>query len=677
MKEKLLVKRGYLLAHEEMDQMNCGYYNAKLISDFGVIVDKPELLTQAHVKLIANTFGINIPKSFYENPQDLKYFTMDELKLEQLVSYVQVNQHLDSEDASVFDRVEIFKKALPDYKEGEEVTYRNYQILTAEQAAEVLSTMASDFAKYTRKWSEDESKEFQYLYTEGYFKGDKLASKDNAVEMFNLYHTPVFAKSLDKKDVVKLSIEMKGEVKSQLNFTKAEKDILRVALTYSYDTPLTKKQAKYVNTLYHKLEVRNSVVKPSNAQSPYKKAKELLSNDDVVGAASVFAKHGSLLERNLIWLLSRVKTEDDARGVLTQLKVNNPIVALQFLNGLSDTTTGARTFKFYKNRKLKSHTETNVEQRNRKSILSATTKELIKKAVFNKIENYYEGLPKIGKVYVTDEFKGISVPLNTSASMGGLSVLPAGSRLPITEDYIRTFCYWNGPRDIDTSVIFVHKTGRKDTFYWANYASKSFGNSALYSGDDRSTKGAEYGDFRISELKALGYTHAIYTLNGFGDNLNVGEIYCGYQNKIDLDTKTWSAKNMALKLKVSGDSRAYMGFAIDFETNEVIILNQMRSSDSRVVSPTDMNAIKQYLNKDYTDLFNAYKLATLRATEIVSTPEEAEVVFSNTYMGGNLYVEDTLKEIKDGVEVFTPITLTVPQKVVRAFDIEKLVALLN
>ena len=44
---------------------------------------------------------------------------------------------------------------------------------------------------------------------------------------------------------------------------------------------------------------------------------------------------------------------------------------------------------------------------------------------------------------------------------------------------------------------------------------------------------SDFNDFRITELKKLGYTNAVVFLHGFGGTLNEGEIYCGYQNKKD------------------------------------------------------------------------------------------------------------------------------------------------
>src|SRR5690554_3234843 len=181
--EHILVKRGYLLAPMEMEVNKASYYSAKLLNTFGVLVDKPHKVVADHVQLISEFYGEEVPESFYSNPQDLKYFTTTELFLEQLVSYMNIEliDGVFSEDPETFKRIELFKKALPNYKEGEEVVFRNYKIIEADEAVKVLKQIAEDLALYTRKWSESESEEFNFLFKNGYVSEDILVkSKDNA-----------------------------------------------------------------------------------------------------------------------------------------------------------------------------------------------------------------------------------------------------------------------------------------------------------------------------------------------------------------------------------------------------------------------------------------------------------------------------------------------------------------
>lgn len=647
-KSKILVKRGYLV--ESFTNSDSKYFALKLLKDFGVEVDKPNSVSADNLNTISEFFGKSIPKSFYSNPQDLKYFTPDELLFEQLVSYINVwinGTFTDDED--VYKRVELFHKFIPDYCDGEEVVTRKYKIVSLTESELILSDICKDLCLYTRPWSEEEQKEFEYLYGHNYFNKDfEMKCKDNIIFAFKTFQRVIFAQRLDKKDVVKLSIDMVGEAK-HISFNDEQRKLLGIAITNAYDCPLTKRQAKYYNTISHK--VLNKYGYANNNRSPYKLATKYMHEGKVMDAAKLFASNGSLLERNLVWLLSRASVSEVGQ-ILDLVKTDNPIVLTQLVQGIINDTYENRTFKFTKNKKVKMHKETDRERHVRKSILSIGTKNTLKEVLKEKINQYYMNLPKLGKIYLSEEFKNIASPLNTSATGSGLDVLPIGSRLPITEDYIRTFCYWNDVFDIDASALMIKADGSYGELSWRTYSGKPFGNSALSSGDDRGRNGAEYQDFKISELIEKGFRYVIYTLNGFGGDLNCGEIYCGYQNKKDLDTQAWSPKNIAMKIAVKGDSRQYSGFAIDLLNKEIVILNQIQDANNRVVDSSPYALAKQYLDKNYLINSNMYDILKLRG-ELVDNPEEADVVFDRLY------------------------TSQTNQQVIRPYHIEKLVSLLK
>lgn len=660
MLEKILLKRGYLLDYSEYGNLSksAPYYAIKLLNKFSVTVDKPTHLHKKNVQAVASFFNETIPESFYENPQDLKNFSCEELVLEQLVSYFMIDYVNGAyfENESDFDRIKLFKKVLPKYKAGKEVVLRNYKIISSEECDKLLTQIADDYCKYTRSWSFDEALEFEYLYKNGYYKNQHIDCKDNAITIFKQTKDEKFAKMLDKKDVVKMSIQLKGELKT-FSFLDEEKELLKIAIQNAYYCPLSKKQAKFFNTIAKKVDAKG--IKESNNNSPYKLAKEKLNEGDVLGSANIFAQNGSLLERNLVWLLSRA-TSEEIPEIINLIKADNPIVLYQMLQGcINDDYTTPRIFNFYNNRKTKSHEETDYEVMYRKSKLSLGVKNQLTNIIKQKIVSAYESKPKLGKIYISEEFKNIALPTNTSATGSGLDVLPIGSRVKFDCDYIRTFCYWNNVFDIDTSALMLkdlNNTNNIDyhssVLSWQTYSAKPFGDSALCSGDNRAKTGSEFQDFKISELLKLGFKYVVYGLNGYGGPLNQGEIYCGYQNKNDLNTKAWSPKNIALKIHVCGDSRIYLGFGIDLENKEIIIFNQICAGDNQVFSPKSVNCVKNYLKKSYLETFNMYDLLSLRG-ELVENIEDADYVFDRNYSG------------KDN------------QQVIKPTDIDKMVKIIN
>lgn len=649
MKDRILIKRNVLRITGDLSE-NAAAYGAKLLNQFGIVVDKPKFLSAENLITVSDFYGEVIPDGFYKNPQHLQYFSADELLIEQIISYFTVaicgEESLNEE---VFTRKPIFNKALPDYKEGKEVKVRYYRMLTDAECDKLLNEITANLCQYTRKWSKDEGSEFNWLYLNGYYHGELLKCKDNAIDMFLEYKSKTFASMLDKKDVVKMSVYKYGERK-MLDFSDHDKTLFSIAVDCARDCALTKKQAKYFNAI-----VRNAnlnMAKATNDGSVYKLALGKLKSGDVIGAAQIFASSGSLLERNIVFLLSRSKLKE-ARQILDMLKCNNPIVLIQLLQGIyADNGKNKRIFTFITNHGFKTHEETDGEFVCRNSILNPEIRKLLIQSLYDKICECYSGMNSLGKIYISEQFKKVALPLNTSAMGMGLDVLPTGSRLPIRGKYLRTFCYWRKAFDIDASVVFLKDNDEISCLYWANYSKEEFGKSVLCSGDDRSANGAEFCDFKISEIRKLGYKYAVFCLNGYGSTFDTGEIYCGYQDKTNLKTKAWSPKNIEFKIHVKGKTRSYLGFAFDFERNETVVLNRLLDSDFRVVDVNSIKNVQKLLDSGYLDVFNMFKLLSMRG-DVVDRPKDADIVFDADYL---------------------PLE---GQKVIRPFEIEQLVNLLK
>ncbi len=646
----LLVKRRFLVCDnvEAVDASKQAYMNAYLLSNFGIVVDKPKLLDKEMVEDISRLYKLNVPASFYANPQDLKYFTKGELLIEQLVSYFLVET-----GTGIYSRPEIFEKDLPEYKQGDEIVLREFTILEPVEALGKLREVADAYCAYTRPFGLDEIAEFELLFNEGLVNTeDGLKCKDNI--MLLLDKNVEFAKFLDKKDVVKLSIKYMGEKASLDQAVKALTDkqakILEAALKLARNCPLSKKQAKYFNKLIQKFG-DEAFMKRVEANSPYKKATALIKQGKIYEAAQVYAKNGSLLQRNLKMLLSRANPEDQLK-ILDLLEAKNPIVLLQLVNTLKADGNSARTFTFFAKNKVKRHVETDYEARWRKSRLSEGTLKFLREKCVGRVLEYYANLPKLGKIYINPAFYKIGLPTNTSASGKGIDTLPTGSRVACQGKYIRSFVYWKGVYDIDSDLLLVFEDGGVATMNFTNYAGKPYGNDILFSGDDRSDRGAEYFDINLQAMKARGCKYIIQGFHGYSGTLNEGEIYCGYQNKADINTRAWDPKNIALQFHVKGESRYCTAFAIDLDAMEVISLNLMMECSERVLNTSDGAGFDKYLDPSFLDL-NIGAIMEQRG-EIVATPEEADIV-----------LDDQAKIDPE------------KQNVIRTYELEKLVALTN
>ena len=647
--QNILISRRMLVAEiiptTSLYKHEGAYLNAFLLSNFGIVVDKPEFLTKEMVKDISDVYKLNVPKSYFANPQDTKFYTAAELLIEQCVSYFLAYGANES-------HVHVFDKELPEYPVGDEIKLREFKILTPAEADIELAEITKAYAAYKRPWGLDEQNEFVELYNYGFYHFSDMPVQcgDNAVFMLGL--NTDFAQFLFKKDVVKLSIARCGE-KKELNMASDAVELIRAIIPLVKDCPMSKKQAKYFNKLVQITGAK--VKKASNEKSPNRIALEKMNAGDVIGAAEVFAKSGSLLERNLKFLLSRANPVEAVK-ILDMLSNDNPTVLYQIMSTIIADSEDARTFSFYTNNRIKTHTETEYEARWRKSRLNDSTKKLVHDVCFAKIAEHYMNVEKLGKVYIAPNFYKVAMPVNTSASGKGIDVPATGTRLPIKGTKIRSFVHWEEAFDIDSSVVLENTEGKLNSINFASYYNTQYNGAARFSGDITGSAGTEYFDLDLESLKLQGIKRVVFTFHGYCSTLNSGEIYCGYQCKENFNTKAWDPKNIELKIHVKGEKRAYVGFAVDLETMEIVVLNLMRDDDSRVVSSKDFEAIKAFMDPAKLEL-NMGLIASWRG-ELMETPEEADVVFTDDYT-----TPVNLRDENDEPKI---------QTVIRSFDIEKL-----
>ena len=652
MKQNILLKRHYILPLDEAeDKTKTTYYNAYLLSKFGIEVTNPERTTKETVKQISDFFGLRVPNSFYDNPQHTEYFTKNELVIEQLVSYFAVETQGVKNENTNFDRIEIFKKNLPQYVQGDEIKTRKFTVVDNSEADKILKSIAKSYCNYTRPFSEDEKEEFEFLVDNGYYDNSKLECKDN---IFMLVEKDVsFSKFLDRKDIVKYSHEVFGNadfksIKEEESF-KPKLEKMKEMISYAYQVPMSKKQAKEFNKICKECGYKT---KPeTNEKSPYRLAKIELDKGNVLGATEIFAQNGSLLERNLKMLLSRANPTEQLQ-IIDKLPDKNPITLYQMVTSFeTDVQNNPRTFKFTKNGKVKHHVETEYETKYRKSALNPNTTSWLKEKLVEKIENHYDSLDKMGKIYISPEFEKIALPTNTSATGKGLDVLPTGSRTELRGSSIRTFVYWNGIYDVDSSIALLDRNDKiiNEIYFGNAYNFRQSGIS--FSGDCRGSKGSEYYDIEIDKLKNRGISKVLFVINGFQSEFNIGEVQAGYQDKNNLKTSAWDPKNIEFKMNIKGESHQFVCFGVDLDTKEVITINQMCESSSNVISQSELKHYETYLKSNFLDINMATVLKN--RGDIVSKPEEADIIFDSLYQPNE------------------------KQTVIRPYETEKLVDLIN
>ena len=264
---EILCKRHYLIQEypEAVNPEKVAYYNAYLLSNFGIIVDKPELLTKNQIKAIDDVFRLNVPNSYFANPQDTKYYTKDELFIEQILSYYLAYGEEDS-------HIRVFKKDLPEYPVGDDIKVRKFKIVNQEEIIKIVKELTNDYCAYKRPWNNDEIEEFMTLFRLGFYDEREIECADNIFLL--LPYNYKLARFLYKKDIVKYSIKINQE-RSNLHISSEFRDMLIKILPLLKNSPMSKKQSKYFNTLIKKAGLQKSITPSSNYNSPYKKAKRI------------------------------------------------------------------------------------------------------------------------------------------------------------------------------------------------------------------------------------------------------------------------------------------------------------------------------------------------------------------------------------------------------------------
>ena len=639
------------------DEKQRSYFTAFLLINYGIEITNPEYVTSEILSAVDDVFHLHVPDSFYESPQDTKYFSTDELLLEQLISYF-------IGYGTPIKRIELFKKVLPSkFVVGDEMVLRTYTIIGKEKADEVLKETMKNMCSYKRPFSVIEKRDFLFLYDEGYFSDDlEISCKDNIFLL--LSRNISLAGRLDKKDLVKYSISLFNEIEYGLDeaFEKRkatpEVQSLILAIDAVKDCPLSKKQAKFYNKIV-KL-IKGTKGKETNAKSPYSHLNLFIKRGDVVGAARYLSKQGSLLERNIKFFISRTDDYDQIREILNMINDKNPTLLFQLYTTIMDDNEGySRIFRFARQNVVKTHIETDREVEVRQSSISFDKKLIISDMILDKIKSYYYSLPRLGNIYVSDEFENVAIPINTSACGKGLGVLPSGSRIKFDGRYLRVFCHWEGVIDIDASLVILKddemsgpiKVLKKNFLSWRTYASKPFGNAALCSGDDTSTNGAEYQDIDVDTLAEKGYRYAFACINGYGGLFNTGTIIQGVQIKNNIDTQPWDPKNISFQMNIVGDCRSFTGFAVDLKRKEIVIINTLSNCDA-IVDAEQINVSRRFV-LDYYLNFNVKSLLYCLGY-IVNNPDKANYVFDKDYVA-----------INDN------------QKIIRPYDVSALVSLVN
>lgn len=653
------------------DCLECVFSFANLL---GIkIIKGLELANLDLIKYSSKMLGQNIPDPFYKGfPNSVKQLTKDELLFDQLMHYRYTYgyQHFDNPGHSLLE--ELYKR-IP-FKEN--ITIKEFIILKEEDAVNELKIFVDDLLASTRPLSDSQYQLVQNFINEYKYCVENIASKNTAIRLLINTRNEYYVRFLNLSDVIKVVDQLNYELYRNENVKKLNlKNKDRKFITKIIDILFEQGQCN-IKECFEKRKIWCGLLhhihyKPSNDMakeflslvrsgkniSAYAEFEKSMLDYNIKEAVDCLVRNkgsGSLL-RHLNYILSRCYDDEDIEYVIKRINTKNPIILIQLLLSFNHIQTH-RVFKFTKYNRLKVHIETYKEIHKRRSRLSRKLVDILTVKIYENLSEIYKS--KINKIYIDEKFKKIALPLQENTSMGGLGVLPKGSRLAIEKGKkVRAFTYWEKVNDIDLSAIGITKNGRQKEFSWRTMFSNQ-SDVITFSGDQTSGYfgGSEYFDINLDLFKES-YSDIDYLVfcNNVYSNSTFNNCFCkaGYMLRDSNDSgEIYEPKTVDSSFVINCDSTFAYLFAIDLNKKELVWLNVSKDSNQHVAGVSSLNFLFDYL--DVTNTINVYKLFEMMANELVDNPMDADVVVSDE----NVEVrEDTI--------------------VIHSYDFEKILSYMN
>lgn len=643
-----------------------------LYNQYGVIVSKgKELVTASVVKDYMDEFNEQYNETaFYRNyPMSVLKLTPGQKRLDQLVHYTITYGFGEFDEAghSIFEQELTKRKPLNEY-----VTPTVWNILTEEEATKEIETIVKNLLLGTRPLNKNQEELVINVYHDETFDNKAIfktiKSKNVAMRLLLLTNDLYFTKFISLSDVPKFVEELLAtsyvnkdyEVKvniKKLNLTNKDRKlitkIIDVLLDKKYDIrECCEKKKVWCGLLHHiHYKAKNdnaklflNTIRGDKNISVYSETENLMKSHNAVGAAKVLKdnKGSSAVLRNLNYLLTRCQNEADVFQVIDNIGEDfNLVVGVQLLQNykLNKGVAEPRVFTFTKYKLQNRHKETVEEVQSRRSVVSKMVSEIAATAIKTLIDKkLHDKIVK--KVYIDPEMKNIALPINESTGNTGLGYMISGSRVPLEDNNVRVFTYWEKVNDIDLATFIIGEDGKQQEFSWrTNYRNTS--TSIVFSGDQTSgfNGGSEYFDIDMSLFKQE-HPEARYII--FTDNVFSGktfsECYCkaGFMLRKELtEGNIFEPKTVKTSYMITGESTFSYLFAIDLKTNEIVWLNTAINSNSRVAGNENvMENIQKKLHA--TEIFNVYDFFEQSSAMLVSDPETAELIVSDNYQGDNV-----------------------------------------
>lgn len=304
------------------------------------ITSGKELVYQDMIKYAANQLGQYIPDPFYRGfPETVKQLTPETLLFDQLLHY------FDTYGCDCFDETghSYFEKEFERLAFNENVEQKDFEVVTEKTAESKLVEYVLDLLGSSRPLSLDDYDVVCNAVKDYSIRPKSVPCKQTAVRMlYDTGNVSQYGRFLFLSDVIKLVDYINyaiygNENLKKLNFKNKDRKIVSKVIDYCFDNyrydfaECCEKKKIWCGLLHHihykpKYQQAENFVKLIRERrniSVYSQVEAEIAKGNIVQAAEILALRkgsSSVVIRNLNYLLSRCKTEEEVKGVLSWVK---------------------------------------------------------------------------------------------------------------------------------------------------------------------------------------------------------------------------------------------------------------------------------------------------------------------------------------------------------------------
>lgn len=243
--------------------------------------------------------------------------------------------------------------------------------------------------------------------------------------------------------------------------------------------------------------------------------------------------------------------------------------------------------------------------------------------------NKFADMDALGAVYIDEELKKIPLPTDMRTISSTLRVSVRGSRLPLEvgKTVFRPFIYWTAGVDLDLSMTFMNegKDSRRLVCSYGNTRPAAF---VKHSGDVIPHTKGEWREYIDINLKDNPYQYGILTVRNFrGTTLEDVGALVGFAEFDGRPNGDWLAKAVGNSFKVSSQGSNVVLLAVDFKTNEWILIDQDQAGIPAEIQNDSSAYLEHVIAEPKISVYDLLRMhAEARGTHVTEI-ENSDTVF--------------------------------------------------